>query len=485
MIKEAAIAAGLTALMILLFLGSWRSTLIVVVSIPLSILVSIIMLGFLGQTLNVMTLGGMALAVGILVDDATVEIENIHRNLHQRKRLVQAILDGASQIAVPAFVSTICICIVFVPVVFITGAARYLFTPLAMAVVFAMLTSYLLSRTLVPTMVHYLLASEVEMYGGVVDQSDPHAMKALHAHEDHGQGRARRSIRGRIWIALLVIVLLVLTWGVLHLVAVSAAGAGMDSPHLEMIAAIQASISQVTTLAGNWSLVNWRLLVEGILGLAALAALIWMIGEFNLLWRVHNAFNNQFERFRLFYGGFLAWALEHHKTVVTAFIVMVLFSVAWLYPIIGSDFFPTVDAGQLRLHVRCPPGTRIEETERRFASVESSIRKLIPPGEVVTVLDNIGIPNSGINFSLSDGSMISPADGEILISLAEGHRPTAQYQRTLRKELSQQFPDLTFYFAPADIVTQVLNFGLPAPVDLQITGLLANHDKNYELAMPH
>src|SRR5438874_5891615 len=186
-VKEAAIAAGLTGLMILLFLGSWRSTLIICISIPLSILVSVICLWFLGQTLNVMTLGGMALAVGILVDDATVEIENIHRNLHQRKRLVQAILDGASQIAVPAFVSTLCICIVFVPVVFISGAAKYLFTPLAMAVVFAMLTCYLLSRTLVPTMVHYLLESEVELYGGAIDQNDPHQGHALHAKEHHGE----------------------------------------------------------------------------------------------------------------------------------------------------------------------------------------------------------------------------------------------------------------------------------------------------------
>ncbi len=189
MVKEACIAAGLTALMILLFLGSWRSTLIVMASIPLSILVSIIILWALGETLNVMTLGGMALAVGILVDDATVEIENIHRNLHMRKRLVQAILDGAQQIAVPAFVATLCICIVFVPVVFITGAAKYLFTPLAMAVVFAMMTSYLLSRTLVPTLVHYLLAAEVEMYGGVVDENDPHAVHARHAQEAHEHGQ--------------------------------------------------------------------------------------------------------------------------------------------------------------------------------------------------------------------------------------------------------------------------------------------------------
>jgi multidrug efflux pump subunit AcrB len=388
-VKEAAIAAGLTALMILLFLGSWRSTIIVMISIPLSIMVSIIILNFLGETLNVMTLGGMALAVGILVDDATVEIENIHRNLHQRKRLVKAILDGASQIAVPAFVSTLCICIVFVPVVFITGSAKYLFTPLAMAVVFAMLTSYLLSRTLVPTMVHYLLASEVEMYGGVLDKSDPHAQKAAQ-HEHRGE-------------------------------------------------------------------------------------------QSNFIWKIHYAFDHQFEKLRRLYGGLLAWALEHRPTVVICFGGLVLVSCSLIF-FIGEDFFPEVDAGLLRLHVRCPPGTRIEQTERYFGDVEAQIRKIIPPAELGTVLDNMGIPNSTINLSLSDGSIMSPADGEILISLGANHHPTDQYQTTLRDELPKKFPNLKFFFAPADIITQVLNFGLQAPIDVQITGPEQNTDKDNQIA---
>jgi CzcA family heavy metal efflux pump len=379
-IKEGVIAAVLTALMILLFLGSWRSTLTVCISIPLSILVSIIILSWLGQTLNVMTLGGMALAVGILVDDATVEIENIHRNLHQRKRLVQAILDGAQQIAVPAFVSTLCICIVFVPVVFLSGAAKSLFTPLAMAVVFAMLTSYLLSRTLVPTMVHFLLASEVELYGG---------------HEEEGQ--------------------------------------------------------QHHSVKKNW------------------------------VWRIHEKFNIQFERFRRSYGGFLAMALEHRVFVLVAFTVFVLGS-CMLYPLIGRDFFPTVDAGQIRLHVRARPGTRIEQSEIVFGRVEDLIRGDIPEVEVESVIDNIGIPYSGINMALSDGSLMSSADGEILVSLKEGHHPTDAYVQKLRKDLGDRFPELVCFFQPADIVTQVLNFGLPAAIDVQVMGPQQNLDQNLAIA---
>jgi multidrug efflux pump subunit AcrB len=393
-VHEAAIAAGLTALMILLFLGSWRSTLIVVISIPLSIMVSIILLYFLGETLNVMTLGGMALAVGILVDDATVEIENIHRNLGQKKRLVQAILDGASQIAVPAFVSTLCICIVFVPVVFISGAARSLFTPLAMAVVFAMLTSYLLSRTLVPTMVHYLLAAEVEVYGGEPDPDDPHA------HFDPSQSREP--------------------------------AAGNPRPR-------------------------------------------------NLIWRIHEAFNHQFERLRRLYGGLLSLALEHRGVVVIAFTTVVLVS-SCLFFLIGTDFFPTVDAGQIRLHVRNPPGTRLEETERIFGKVEDVIRRDIPPEQIATLLDNMGIPNSAINLSLSDGSLMSPADGEILVALNPSHSPTEQLMVKLDQDLRHEFPDQIFFFQPADIVTQVLNFGISAPIDVQIDGPQINDQQNYVIA---
>ncbi|QDU40923.1 Multidrug resistance protein MdtC [Maioricimonas rarisocia] len=379
-VVEAAIAAGLTGLMILLFLGSWRSTLIVVISIPLAILTSIVVLDALGHTLNVMTLGGLALAVGILVDDATVEIENIHRNLHQGKRLVPAILDGAEQIAMPAFVSTVCICIVFVPIAFITGTARYLFTPLALAVVFAMIASYLLSRTLVPTMTRYLLAGEVELYGGIPEP-----------------GKQKQ------------------------------------------------------------------------------------VSKSGLFWAIHDLFNRQFDRIQSFYGRCLAWALAHRGLVLVGFAGLVAASLA-LLPLIGRDFFPTVDAGQIRLHVRAPAGTRVEETERHFVRVVRAIRDLIPPEEVETIVDNIGIPNSGINLALSDGTLMSSADGEILITLAHEHTPTADHVATLRHELNQRFPELTFFFLPPDIVTQVLNFGLSAPIDVQLVGPRRNFEENYRIA---
>lgn len=380
-LTEGAIAAGLTGLMILLFLGSWRSTLIVVISIPLSILVSIITLAALGHTLNVMTLGGLALAVGILVDDATVEIENIHRNLHLGKRLVPAILEGAQQIAAPAFVATLCICIVFVPVVFITGAARSLFVPMAMAVVFAMLTSYFLSRTLIPTLTRYLLASEVEMYGG-------HAEGTVASHKPANMGP---------------------------------------------------------------------------------------------IWRVHHAFNRYFDQLRDFYGICLATALQHRLPVTLAFMILVICT-STLLPLLGRDFFPSVDSGQIRMHVRAPAGTRIEETERWFGRIANVVREIIPNHELKTIIDNIGVPNSGINLALSDGSLMSSADGEMLIALHEDHAPTAQYIAKIRTEMNQRFPDLTFYFQPPDIVTQVLNFGLAAPVDVQIVGPRGNYEKNYQLA---
>ncbi|HLX63485.1 MAG TPA: efflux RND transporter permease subunit [Planctomycetota bacterium] len=369
-LKEAAIAAGLTALMILMFLGSWRSTVIICISIPLSLLVSVVALALLGQTLNVMTLGGMALAVGILVDDATVEIENVHRNIAMRKPLTQAILDGAQQIAMPAFVSTLCICIVFVPVVFIDGAARSLFTPLAMAVVFAMLTSYFLSRTLVPTMVQYLLGAEIE-----------------HEHATHR----------------------------------------------------------------------------------------------SLIQRGHDVFNALFDKIRKMYGGWLAWSLDHRALVVAAFVLFVGASCA-LFPLIGQDFFPTVDAGQIRFHVRAPPGTRIEETERYFAKVENIVHEIIPAEQLKTTVDNIGIPNSGINLALSDGSLMSSADGEVLITLNEEHNPTADYIKALRKTLADKLPEVTVFFQPPDISTQVLNFGLPAPIDIQVTGPRRSLAENLKLA---
>jgi multidrug efflux pump subunit AcrB len=368
-VNEAGIAAGLTALMLLVFLGSWRSTIIVIVSIPLSILVSIIVLSWLGETLNVMTLGGMSLAVGILVDDATVEIENVHRNMAQHKPIIRAILDGASEIATPAFVSTICICIVFVPVVFITGAAKSLFVPLALAVVLAMLTSYFLSRTLVPTMMRYLLR-----------------------HGDH-HADASKSIASRFF-------------------------------------------------AG---------------------------------------FERGFVRLRTMYGGWLAWALHQRRLVIAGFLAFVAASFL-LFPLIGRDFFPSVDAGLIKLHVRGRPGTRIEQTERRFAQLEDTIRTVIPPDQIETMLDNMGIPYSGLNLSLSEGALISSADGEIFIALKEGHRPTVDYVRALRAMLAKEYPDQTFFFLAPDISTQVLNFGLAAPIDIQVIGAIGNDEQSYAVA---
>jgi multidrug efflux pump subunit AcrB len=476
-VKEAAIAAGLTGLMILLFLGSWRSTLIVIISIPLSIIVSIIILSLLGETMNVMTLGGMALAVGILVDDATVEIENIHRNLHQRKRLVRAILDGAQQIAVPAFVATLCICIVFVPVAFVSGAAKYLFTPLAMAVVFAMMTSYLLSRTLVPTMVHYLLAGEVEMYGGQLDPEDPHAQHALQHKEHLAKGEKAPSFwekicggcatrRGRLMLIICSISLASLAFGL-------------------RLAATMGGV-EFLAVAGNgiWGWLSESALRTTILVivLAAAVVMLALINRYNLIWRVHFAFNRQFERLRRAYGGLLSWTLNHRMVTAIAFLALVGVSIAVLLPTVGRDFFPRVDAGQIRLHVRAPAGTRIEQSEKYLARVSESIRKHIPPAEIDTMMDNIGIPNSSINTALSEGTLNSPAEGEILIALNEKHGPTDAYIKKLRKELPKEFPDLVFFFQPPDIVTQVLNFGLSSPIDVQIAGPLPNDAKNAEIA---
>ncbi len=378
-LREAAAAAVLTGLMILLFLGSWRSTLIVCISIPLSIFSSLAVLYAMGETINIMTLGGMALAVGILVDDATVEIENIHRNIGLGKGIVKAILDGAQQIAVPAFVSTICICIVFVPVAFLSGTAKYLFTPLAIAVALAMGASYLLSRTLIPTMIRFLLPAELHLY-------------------KHGEGED---------------------------------------------AAVENS---------------------------------------SLLWSIHRGFNHGFEKLRDWYSGFLSAALDRRGLVVACFIVLSAACVA-LYPYIGTDFFPQVDAGQIRLHVRAPSGARIEETEQKFAEVEKTIREVIPASELNDILDDIGLPTSGNNLAFGDIVTLGSFDGEVLVSLKPGeHRSTWEYVRELRRRLPQLYPDLTFFFQPADIVGQILNFGLPAPIDVQIAGPLRNEDKDFEIA---
>ncbi|MGC2496661.1 MAG: efflux RND transporter permease subunit, partial [Acidobacteriaceae bacterium] len=355
-IREAIIAAALTGLMILLFLGSWRSTLIIAVSIPLSILTSVIVLSFLGQTINIMTLGGLALAVGILVDDATVTIENIERYLEEGLPLETAILEGAAQIAVPALVSTLCICIVFLPMFLLGGVARYLFVPLAEAVVFAMIASYILSRTLVPTLAMYLLRAK-----------------------DHSR------------------------------------------------------------LSRNPLAVFQR------------------------------GFERGFERIRTRYQHLLSGLVLHRKAFIPIFLLTCV-SVFALAPWLGQDFFPNTDSGQLLLHVNAPTGTRIEDTARLCDEVEDSIRRTIPSSEVDNILDNIGLPYSGMNTMHLTSGVIGANGADILVSLNENHHPTANYVRDLRRTLPREFPGDTFYFLPADMVTQILNFGLPAPIDVQIEG---------------
>jgi CzcA family heavy metal efflux pump len=376
-VREALIAACLTGLMILIFLGNWRSTVIIATSIPLSILTSIIVMSALGETINIMTLGGLALAVGILVDDATVEIENINRNIAQGKEIERAILDGAQQIAVPAFVSTLAICIVFVPMFFLTGVAKYLFVPLAEAVVFAMLASYLLSRTLVPTMAKYLL-------------------KGHEAEADHLPATSRNP------------------------------------------------------------LVRWQI-----------------------------GFEKAFERFRERYHAMLETALHRRRAVLLGFLAFSMASLGVFLPWLGEDFFPAVDSGQFKLHLRARTGTRIEETARLCDLVERSIREQVPQDQISSIIDNIGLPYSGINLSYSNSAPIGSADADILVSLARHHAPTAQYVHDLRLKLAGEFPGVSFSFLPADIVSQILNFGLPAPINVQVVGqnLEANHafaDKLFE-----
>ncbi|MBN9005134.1 MAG: efflux RND transporter permease subunit [Rhizobiales bacterium] len=366
---EGVIAAVLTSLMILLFLGSWRSTLIIAISIPLSVLGAIIMLALTGETLNIMTLGGLALAVGILVDDATVTIENINWHLEQGKQVEPAILDGANQIVTPAFVSLLCICIVFVPMFFLTGVSRFLFVPMAMAVMFAMVWSFILSRTLVPTMAKYLLK--------------PH----IH-HEERPSSR---------------------------------------NP------------------------------------------LVWF----------QRAFEARFEGLRGGYHSVLELALNHRKVFVTGFLGCVALSFL-LVPFLGRNFFPSVDAGQMLIHVRQQIGTRVEETANRLAGVEREIRRIIPPDQIDTIADNIGMPVSGINMTYNNTGVIGPQDGDIQIKLKEDHRPTAEYVKLLREKLPRAFPGMSFAFLPADIVSQILNFGAPAPIDLQVRG--ADADANFKYA---
>jgi len=362
-VKEGAIAALLTSLMILLFLGSWRSTVIIAVSIPLAVLAAVAALAAFGQTLNVMTLGGLALAVGILVDDATVTIENINWHLEQGKSVIQAILDGAAQIVTPAFVSLLCICIVFVPMFFLPGIAGFLFVPMALSVVFAMIASFVLSRTLVPTLAMYLLR--------------PHAPG--HIHE---------------------------------------AGAP---------------------------------------------------GSTNPLVRFQRGFETRFEQFRAGYGDLLRRALAGRKPFMIGFLGVVLVSFL-LVPFLGRNFFPSVDAGQIAIHARTPVGSRIESTAAEFERISAKVRALLPAGEVVSIADNIGLPTSTINTVYNNSGTVGPQDGDILISLKEGHAPTEEHLALLRRELPRAFPSVTFSFLPADITSQILNFGAPAPIDVQVTG---------------
>jgi len=372
-LREALIAACLTAIMILLFLGNWKSTLIIATSIPLSILVSVLLLSALGETINIMTLGGLALAVGILVDDATVEIENINRNLAMGKETVQAILDGAQQIAVPAFVSTLCICIVFLPMFFLSGVARYLFVPLAEAVSFAMLASYMWSRTIVPTMAMYLLSAQDEYIA--------------EEHLGERQGFFRRYQQG---------------------------------------------------------------------------------------------FERTFEKFRAGYRRALGTALESSILFAACFLGFCLLSGSLVF-VLGRDFFPKVDAGQIRLHFRARTGLRIEETARLADQIDNVIRETIPAKELQTILDNLGVPYSGINLSYSNSGTFGTADGEILVQLKEERgRPTIEYINEFRRRLPQEFPGVQFFFQPADIVTQILNFGTPAPIDVAIMG--NNQQANFLVA---
>jgi multidrug efflux pump subunit AcrB len=368
--REGAIAAALTSLMILLFLGSWRSTVIIATSIPLAVLGSIIGLSAIGETLNIMTLGGLALAVGILVDDATVTIENINWHLEHGKAVETAIMDGARQIVTPAFVSLLCICIVFVPMFFLEGVARYLFVPMAEAVVFAMVSSFFLSRTLVPTMANYLLR--------------PHAPHA----DDRGRAASR-----------------------------------------------------------------------------------------NPLVALQRAFEAGFDRVRGFYREVLALAMERRIAFAVCFLAAIG-STFLLTPYLGRNFFPSVDAGQILMHVRLRVGTRVEESAGQFSRIEAAIRSIIPHDQLDALVDNIGMPVSGINLSYNNTGVIGSQDGDIQIKLSENHRPTAEYVRTMREQLPRQFPGVTFAFLPSDIISQILNFGAPAPIDVQIAGadLAANFD---------
>ncbi len=364
-------AAGLTALMILLFLGNWRLTLIILAAIPLSIITAVLFMDLAGQTLNTMTLGGFALAVGILVDNGTVVIENIERHVAMREPLHQSIVAGADEVAIPTFLSTLCICIVFVPVFLLQGTAKYLFSPLSLSVIVSLLASLALSFTMVPVLFRQLMRHAVHEFAAEIAAA-------------HGPAQEHAPAK-------------------------------------------------------------------------------------NFLVRFQAGFERGFETFRERYRNVLSWALSQARLTVAAFVGLMVASLL-LFPLLGRDFFPQVDAGQMRLHVRAPAGTRLERTQQYFAEVEAQIRKLVGNDQIDVMLDNIGLPYSGINIALSDSATVGPMDGEILISLKEKHAPTAKLIAMLRRELPARFAELQFFFQPADIVDQVLNFGQPAPIDVRISG---------------
>ncbi|MHB8481527.1 MAG: efflux RND transporter permease subunit, partial [Nitrospiria bacterium] len=376
-IMGGAMAAALTAMMILLFLGNWRLTLIILATIPLSIITAVLAMYLGNQTFNTMTLGGFALAVGILVDNGTVVIENIERHLHNGEPLETAIIQGAGEVGLPTFLSTLCICIVFVPIFLLQGTAKYLFSPLSLSVVFSLISSLALSFTLVPVLFRYLMRS----FETTLNPSDGLSKPS---------GKTRNPFRA-----------------------------------------------------------------------------------------IHRRFEHAFESFRETYRHSLAWTLSQPKLTIGFFTALMAGSLL-LFPLLGRDFFPQVDAGQMRLHVRTPPGTRIEETQEDFSKVESAIRQIVGDRQIDVILNNIGLPYSGINIALSDSATIGPMDGEILVSLRKNHAPTANLMATLRNELPKRFSDMQFFFQPADIVDQVLNFGQPAPIDIRVSG--PNNDETYTLA---
>ncbi len=476
-IREATIAACLTALMILLFLGSWRSTLVVATSIPLSILSSLTILGALGQTINIMTLGGLSLAVGILVDDATVEIENTNRNLAMGgKSLTRAILDGANQIAVPTLVATLSICIVFVPVFFLTGVAKYLFTPLALAVVFAMMSSYLLSRTLVPVMVQFLLPKDVDR---IVAEEAGERHNCEEMPEETGrkeEKKKRRKGEGENP-----------TPNTEHRIPNTGARVYDNTP---------ANENTLPRLQNGARVYDDGLANEHTFGSdKGGPALNGRVGDDGLphdhlppkpkddkgdiFWRIHHKFNIVFEHLRERYCTGLKWTMERRLLVGLIFGAFFLVSFC-LTPFIGKDFFPRVDAGLIRMHVKAQPGTRLEETEHLFSRVEGVVRQVIPNNEIQTIIDNIGLPVGGVNLAFSDISTIGSLDGDMQIALKEGeHGPTEQYIQALRRRLHHDFPEATFSFLPADITTQILNFGIPSPIDIQVNG---RDPGNYQIA---